>query len=55
MPPSLPTTGRWVAIKRGNGTITGWAEVFAAGGTWVTMPDVSRFVGPKVQEASTRA
>lgn len=36
---------KWWPVKRGDGTVTGWLEVFNAGdGRWVSIPGSSRFI-----------
>ena len=39
----MTQASKFFPIKRGDGKITGYIEMFQASGTWVTVPGVSRF------------
>ena len=35
---------KWQAVKRGDGSVVGYLELFNAGNGWVSIPGASRFV-----------
>jgi hypothetical protein len=43
MKPAASRPPKWVAVKRGDGTITGYIEMFWAPHGWVTIPGASRW------------
>jgi hypothetical protein len=41
-----PPKTQWSPIRRGDGKLTGYVEVYYFAGQWMTIPGVSRFRQP---------